>query len=359
MQRLTKLSRPTITRGIRELNAGKRLRVDGRVRRPGGGRPVIEAQNPGLTAEIEDIMRESTAGQPQSHLKWTVKSTDRIAEEITRRGIAVSANTVRRRLKVLDFSLQGHVKDKEGRQSPDRDAQFRYINSQVTGFARRGQPVISVDGKKKERVGAFKTAGRRWRPKGQPSRVNVYDFPDLAEGTAIPYGTYDVGGNEGFVNVGMTHDTAEFAVASIRRWWYSMGVQRYPNAREILICADGGGSNSSRVRSWKYFVQTLADATGLHITVCHYPPGTSKWNKIEHRMFAFISKTWAGERLETFETVVQLIASTRTKTGLKVRARLDKRDYETGVAIDDDTFAEINLRRHDWHPNWNYTVSPR
>jgi hypothetical protein len=359
MHELTGISRPTILRGIRELRAGHLRAAGERVRRPGGGRRRIEEGDPRVRRALERIMEETTAGDPMSLLRWTCKSTETIAEELQRQRHAISADTVGRRLRELGYSLQANVKTLEGRSAPERDEQFRYVNAQVKRFVRRGQPVLSVDTKKKERVGAFKNAGRTWRPKGRPHAVNIYDYPDLAVGPAIPYGAYDVVRNEGFVNVGVSHDTAEFAVESLRRWWRLYGRRRYPQAEALLICADGGGSNGSRNRAWKYFLQQWADEQRLRITVCHYPPGTSKWNKIEHRMFSFISLHWKGEPLVSYETIINLISTTRTKTGLRVRARLDRRLYESGVAISDHDMKRLNLRPHAVHPQWNYTVAPR
>lgn len=294
-----------------------------------------------------------------SLLRWTNKSTTRIAEELTRQGHATSDETVRRRLRELGYSLQANLKTKEEGSGVGRDAQFRYINRQVKRYLARGEPVLSVDTKKKERVGNFKNSGQTWRPQGEPLEVNVYDYPHLGVGTAIPYGAYDVHGNEGFVNVGMTHDTAEFAVESVRRWWRLFGQRHYPQAHRMLLCADGGGSNGSGNRAWKYHLQQLSDQAGLEVTVCHYPPGTSKWNKIEHRMFSFISLNWKGQPLVSYETVVNLIGATRTQTGLRVKARLDAKWYEAGLKIPDEEMERINLRPHSTHPVWNYTISPR
>jgi hypothetical protein len=356
MHVLTGMARPTILRGMRELQAGTALGASGRVRQPGGGRKRLEAADPQLVRAIEKIMDETTAGDPMSLLRWTSKSTERIAEELTRRGHPISADTVGRRLRELEYSLQANLKTKEGSAPPGRDEQFRYINAQVKRFLKRGEPILSIDAKKKERVGAFKNAGRTWRPKGQPYHVNVYDYPSLAVGTAIPYGAYDVQRNEGFVNVGMSHDTAEFAVESLRRWWRLFGRRRYPRAKALLLCADGGGSNGSRNRAWKYHLQQLADHLGVAITVCHYPPGTSKWNKIEHRMFSFISLNWRGQPLVSYETVVNLISATRTRAGLRVKAILDPRSYEAGTKISDEEMEAIRLERHARYPDWNYTI---
>jgi hypothetical protein len=305
---------------------------------------------------LERIMEENTAGDPMSHLRWTNKSTTAIAGELTRQGHPVSHETVRQRLRELDYSLQSTRKNKEGLSPPEREAQFRYINRQVKMFLGRGEPVISVDAKKKERVGNFRNAGKTWRRRGRPTEVNVYDFPHLGKGTAVPYGAYDVERNAGFVNVGVSGDTAEFAVESLRRWWKLDGRYHYPKARSLLICADSGGSNASRSRGWKYHLQQFADEYGLSVTVCHYPPGTSKWNKIEHRMFSYISINWKGKPLVSYETVVNLIGGTTTKTGLRIKARLDPRQYEKGLKITDEQMQHINIKPHATHPQWNYTI---
>lgn len=358
MEKLTGLSRPTILRGIRELREGD-LPPEGRVRRPGGGRKRLEENDRGLTQALERIMKENTAGDPMSHLRWTNKSTTAIAEALSRQGHRVSHETVRQRLGELGYSLQANRKNKEGLSPPERDRQFRYINRQVKRFLDRGEPVISVDTKKKERVGNFKNAGQTWRPQGRPAEVNVHDFPHLGKGTAVPYGTYDVERNTGFVNVGISSDTAEFAVESLRRWWKLDGRHHYPRAKALLICADSGGSNASRSRSWKYHLQQFADEFGLSVTVCHYPPGTSKWNKIEHRMFSFISINWKGKPLVSYEAVVNLIGGTRTRTGLRIKARLDPRPYQKGLKISDEQMERIHIEVHAVHPHWNYTISPR
>jgi hypothetical protein len=359
MHELTGMSRSTISRGMRELQQDQDLSASERVRHPGGGRKRLEQTDPELTSALEKIMDENTAGDPMSLLRWTNKSTERIAEQLRHQGHRVSGETIRRRLPELGYSLQMNAKSLEGVSPPERDAQFRYINKKVKTHLRRGEPVLSIDTKKKERIGPFKNSGRAYRPKGQPRRVNVYDYPSLAVGTAIPYGAYDIERNEGFVNVGMSHDTAEFAVETLRRWWRSFGRRHYPKATSLLLCADGGGSNGSRNRAWKYHLQKLADELGLSITVCHYPPGTSKWNKIEHRMFSFISMNWKGQPLVSYEAVVGLIGSTRTKTGLRVKARLDPRVYATGVLITDEQMECVNLQSHKTHPKWNYTIAPR
>ncbi len=359
MHELTGMSRPTILKGMRELRQREPLQVTERVRRPGGGRKTLEEADPRFARALERIMAENTAGDPMSLLRWTNKSTARIAEELTRQGHPASDETVRRRLRQMGYSLQANVKTLEGSSPAERDVQFRYINAQVRKFLRRGEPVLSVDTKKKERVGAFKNPGKTWRPKGQPQAVNIYDYPSLGLGTAIPYGAYDVHRDEGFVNVGTSHDTAECAVETLRRWWRWFGRKHYPRARALLVCANGGESNGSRNRAWKYYLQHLADQLGLSITVCHYPPGTSKWNTIEHRMFSFISLNWKGQPLVSYETVVNLIGATRTSTGLRVKAQLDPRRYAAGLKIPEEEMKQINLKSHAVHPEWNYTISPR
>ena len=361
ISRLTGMSRPTIMKGAAELRAKKELPQlrEGRIRKAGGGRRRVEEVDPGVRREVMRIMEETTAGDPMSLLKWTSKSTRAIAEELSRLGHPVSGVTVGRCLHDMGYSLQANAKVLEGPQHPDRDAQFRYINAQVKRFLRTGDPVVSVDTKKKELVGAFRNAGRTWRAEGKPHKVRIHDFPSHAEGHAIPYGTYDVARDRAVVNVGVTHDTAEFAVESIRRWWRLMGKRSYASARRLLICADAGGSNGNRLRAWKFHLQHLADTTSLAITVCHYPPGTSKWNKIEHRLFSFISLNWKGQPLVSYEAVIALIGKTRTRTGLQVKAVLDTNEYETGVKVPAAKVEELDLRRHAFHPDWNYTVLPR
>jgi hypothetical protein len=345
---------------VSELRGRKRLKTAGvgRVRQPGGGRKKAEEVAPAISQHLTRIVEETTAGDPMSLLKWTSKSTRAIAEELTRLGHPLTGVTVGRCLRQMGYSLQANVKTKEGRQHPNRDAQFRYLNQQVKRFRRSGDPVISVDTKKKELVGAFKNGGRTWRPKGKPHRVNVHDFPSLSHGKAIPYGAYDVARDRAVVNVGVTHDTAEFAVESIRRWWRLDGRRHYRGAKQLLICADSGGSNGTRPRAWKVELQKLSDDIGLPITVCHYPPGTSKWNKIEHRLFSFISLNWKGEPLVNYETIVNLIGATRTQSGLTVKAVLDTREYQTGLEVSPTEVEALQLRRHSVHPDWNYTLSP-
>ena len=358
---LTGLSRTTITKAVDELEGGRRL-VDpgeGRVRRVGGGRKKVEEVDPAVQESLRKILEETTAGDPMSLLRWTSKSTRTMAAELTRLGHPVTWVTVARCLDDMGYSLQANRKKKEGPQHADRDTQFRYINLQVKALLGTGDPVISVDAKKKELVGPFKNAGRTWRRKGKPQEVNTKDFPSLAEGKALPYGVYDSGQNRAVVNVGVTHDTAEFAVESIRRWWKLDGRKTYPAARRLLICADAGGSNGNRLRAWKLNLQQMADQIRIPITVCHYPPGTSKWNKIAHRLFSYISLNWRGQPLLDYETIVNLIGGTKTRTGLKVKAVLDNNEYETGIKVSDEELKEIQLRRHKLHPAWNYTISPR
>ena len=358
---LTGMSRPTITKGIAELKGqhpAAVLEAGTRVRRAGGGRHKVEEVDAALLEQLQRIVEETTAGDPMSALKWTAKSTRAIAAELGRRGYPVSHTTVARCLHELDYSLQANRKSVEGEQHVDRDAQFRYLNRQVRAFAAAGDPVVSVDTKKKELVGAFRNPGRTWRGKGQPEPVQVHDFPHLGEGKAIPYGTYDVVRDRAVVNVGITHDTAEFAVESIRQWWRAMGSRLYPDCSRLLICADAGGSKGYRLRAWKVHLQRLASGIGRAITVCHYPPGTSKWNKIEHRLFSHISIHWRGQPLKTYETVVNLIGTTSTSSGLKVKARLDRRNYDTGESISDQQMKTLRLQAHKFHPDWNYTLLP-
>jgi hypothetical protein len=361
MSELTGMSRTTITKAVAELSSRRKLESPrgGGIRESGAGRKKMEQEDQQIRRELKEIVEQSTAGDPMSALRWTNQSTQSIAEELTRRGHPVSDKTVARCLREMDYTLQLNRKQKEGPQHPNRDAQFRYINRQEARFRASGDPVISVDTKKKELVGAFQNKGRRWRPKGRPEAVHVHDFPSQAKGRAIPYGTYDVAKNRAVVNVGISHDTAEFAVESIRRWWNMDGRRRYDQAGRVLICADGGGSNSSRTRAWKIFLQGLADEMRKPITVCHYPPGTSKWNRVEHRLFSFISLTWKGQPLWSYESVINLIGATRTRSGLQVKAVLDTNEYETGVKISDEEMQDLRIRRHKTHPQWNYTLSPR
>ena len=359
--RATGLSRPTIMTGLKELelSAKSRLVAAARVRSPGGGRRTLTQSDPGLLEALERLIDPATRGDPMSPLRWTCKSTAKLAEELTRQNHPVSDRTVAMLLKQSGYSLQANRKSREGSSHPDRNAQFEYINRQVRAFQKRQQPVVSVDTKKKELVGEFKNPGEEWQPQGQPQPVNVHDFPDKKLGKAIPYGVYDLAGNEGWVSVGIDHDTAEFACASILRWWNEMGSARFPRATELMITADGGGSNSSRNRLWKKSLQCLANDLGITLKICHFPPGTSKWNKIEHRLFCFITKNWRGRPLTTYEVIVNLIASTTTKKGLIVRAALDPRQYETGITVSDEELEHLRLTRAKFHGEWNYTIRPR
>ena len=358
VETLTGMSHTTIRKGIQELQNVDEIKRK-RIRRIGGGRKKIEIKYQKVIEYLEKIMDKNTAGDPMSLLKWTNKSTYKISEELKKVGYDICPNTVGRLLKEQDYSLQANVKTIEGSSIPERDEQFKYINKQVKKFIKLGEPVISVDTKKRERVGNFKNNGRTWEKKGLPKEVNVYDFPSLGIGIAILYGIYDVFRNNGFVNVGISYDTSEFAVESIRQWWNLMGKIHYPDLKGLLICADGGGSNGSRRRGWKFFLQELADEMEIPISVCHLPPGTSKWNKIEHRLFSFISMNWKGKPLVNYETIINLISSTTTKTGLTVVARLDDREYEKGRKITDGKMSKIHLKLHSLHPKWNYSIYPR
>jgi hypothetical protein len=361
MSALTRMSRTTLTKAAAELTSRRKLEpgAGGRIRAAGAGRRRVEETDQQLRAQLTRIVEETTAGDPMSALRWTNKSTEAIAGELSRRGHPVSDKTVARMLNEMGYSLQLNRKRKEGPQHPDRDAQFRYLNRQEASFRASRDPVISVDTKKKELVGAFKNGGRTWRPQGEPYEVEVHDWPSRAKGKAIPYGVYDIQEDRAVVNVGISHDTAEFAVESIRRWWRLDGRQRYGSARRLLICADGGGSNGSRTRAWKANLLELAEEIGIPITVSHYPPGTSKWNRIEHRVFSFISLTWKGQPLWNLETVINLIGATRTRSGLRVKAVLDTARYETGVKISDEQIDKQRIRRSQFHPEWNYTILPR
>ena len=351
----TGVSRSTITRGIRELESGEGVET-GRVRRSGGGRRRLEEGDPTLVADLEGLLESSVLGDPQSPLRWTSKSVRKLAEQLTTMGHKASHTIVAELLHAAGYSLQGNRKAKEGRSHPDRNAQFENINRRVRAHQRRRQPVISVDTKKKELVGDFKNSGREWRPEGLPERVRVHDFKIPELGKAIPYGVYDLTRNDGWVNVGIDHDTAAFAVQSIRRWWQVMGRRAYPAATSLLITADGGGSNSSRNRLWKCELQKLADSTGLNINVCHFPPGTSKWNKIEHKMFSYITINWRGKPLTSLAVIVNLIAATTTRQGLRIRCELDERSYPKGREVTDAELASVNLRRDSFHGDWNYSI---
>ncbi len=358
VSKTTGVSRQVIRQGLRELEQSP-TRPTGRIRRPGGGRKSAKQKDPTLVADLEKLVDPSTRGDPESCLRWTCKSVRKLAEELARAGHRVSYPVVAELLHELGYSLQANRKTKEGDSHPDRNAQFEHINAKVQQYIGQQQPVISVDTKKKELVGDFKNSGQAWRPRGTPENVRVHDFviPELGRGA--PYGIYDLAQNTGWVSVGIDHDTASFAVETIRRWWYAMGKEKYPQAKRLLITADGGGSNGSRLRLWKLELQTLADETGLAIAVSHFPPGTSKWNKIEHRLFSFISKNWRGQPLTSLKVIVSLIAGTTTRKGLKVHAEIDERSYPAGVKVPDQKMAQINLRRDEFHGEWNYEILPR
>jgi hypothetical protein len=353
------VSRPTVTAGVAELEAGEQPL--GRARRAGGGRKQLADTDPGLRPALLALVDPGSRGDPESPLRWTTLSTRNLAAELTRQGHPAGPGTVAKLLGEEHFSLQGNAKTAEGTRHPDRDAQFRYINGQAREHLDAGQPVISVDAKKKENVGNFKNGGREWRPKGSPEQVNVHDFKDKELGKVTPYGVYDVAANAGWVSVGTDHDTAAFAVQTIRTWWQKAGQPAYPGATRLLICADGGGSNGYRTRLWKTELAALAAETGLEITVCHLPPGTSKWNKIEHRLFSHISMNWRGRPLTSHEVIVQTIAATTTRTGLTVSAELDQGEYPKGTKISDRQMKDLErraLRRHRFHGEWNYRLIP-
>ena len=359
VERATGISRATIQRGLRELEADTAL-PPGRSRRPGGGRKPATAVDATLLRDLDALVEPTAPGDPDSPLRWSCKSTRTLAAALQALGHAVSHTIVAELLHELGYSLQGNVKTREGRQHLDRDAQFRYIAETVTRAQRRGQPAISVDTKKKELVGDFKNGGRTWRRKGEPDRVRVHDFliRDPGHGRAIPYGVYDLRRDEGWVSVGIDHDTASFAVNAIRRWWQHMGRRAYPRARSLVITADAGGSNGPRVRLWKWELQRFANRTGLAITVCHFPPGTSKWNKIEHRLVSHIAMNWRGTPLVSLAAIVSLIASTHSRSGLRVRSEIDRQRYSDGVTITDAQIATVRLESHEFHGDWNYTIYP-
>jgi Rhodopirellula transposase DDE domain len=358
----TGLSRNTIAAGVAEIGERSRQATPvpavPRVRRPGGGRKPLTETDPGLAEALEALVEPLTRGHPESPLRWTCKSTAKLAEELHRQGHAVSDRTVAKLLHDAGYSLQSNRKTREGSAHPDRNAQFEYLNERVRLFQCQGQPVVSVDTKKKELVGDFKNGGREWRPQGRPQEVRVHDFQDPALGKAIPYGVYDLTHNQGWVSVGIDHDTARFAAETLRRWWEEMGSKRFPRARKLLITADGGGSNGSRSRLWKMALQGLADAVGLPLSVSHLPPGTSKWNKIEHRLFCHITQNWRGRPLVSHEVIVSLIAHTTTEAGLEVQAALDTNCYETGTKVSDEEMASLQIIKADFHGDWNYTIAP-
>jgi len=357
----TGLSPTTIRKGQAELverAEHSENAITARLRRPGAGRKRKTEEFPELIEDLEKLVDPVTRGDPESPLRWTCKSAATLARELTTRKRKVSENTVGRLLKSAGYSLQSNRKTREGKSHPDRNGQFEYINTTVRQFQDRGQPVISVDTKKKELVGDFKNSGREWQPKGKPEEVRVHDFMDKELGKAIPYGVYDLTQNQGWVSVGIDHDTARFAAGAIRRWWVKMGRKRYPLAQELLITADGGGSNGSRSRLWKVALQDLATDLGLRIRVCHFPPGTSKWNKIEHRMFSFITQNWRGRPLVSHEVIINLIANTTTQQGLIINAELDTGSYPTGIKVSDDNLASVNLIPDEFHGDWNYSIAP-
>jgi predicted ArsR family transcriptional regulator len=355
--RATGISEGTVRRGLAELDAGGELEAE-RVRRTGAGRPGILEREPGLSNALDALIDPVTRGDPESPLRWTSKSAAKLAQALTEMGHQVVDRTVLRLLKAKGYSLQANKKTREGAQHPDRDAQFEHINQTVSEALTAGEPVISVDAKKRELVGDFKAVGREFQPTGEPVEVRGHDFKDKDLGHAIPYGVYDLTAAEGWVSVGITSDTASFAVNSIISWWEHLGRVRYPSAHTLTITADAGGSNNPRTRLWRYELQRLANSTGLSIRVCHFPPGTSKWNKIEHRMFSFVSLNWRGKPLESLEMIVNLIANTSTSTGLKLYAQLDRRTYERGIEITDEQLAAVNITRHTFHGDWNYTITP-
>ena len=356
--RATGISRSTISRGLQELASGAAVEPQ-RVRRRGGGRQRTTDKDPTLLPDLTALLEATTAGLPDAPLRWTSKSTRKLAAELQAMGHTISATLVAELLVQQGYTLQANRKTREGSQHPDRDAQFHYLNEQIHGAQQRGEPVISVDTKKKELVGDCKNPGREWRPKGTPERVRVHDFVIPEQGKAIPYGVYDLSRDEGWVSVGIDHDTASFAMNAIRSWWQKMGRTVYGGASHLTVTADGGGSNGSRSRLWKWELQQFANRTGLTITVCHYPPGTSKWNKIEHRLFSYIAMNWRGKALTSLATIVSLIGTTTTTSGLRVRSEIDKRSYPKGVTITDEQMQQLHLKRHQFHGDWNYTIHPR
>ena len=358
VSRATGLSRPAITQGMKELQEGAKA-GEGRIRRVGGGRKSNVSKDPSLREDLERLVEPVTRGDPESPLRWTSKSVRKLAKELQHWGHQVSHELVSELLHELGYSLQALRKTREGGEHPDRDGQFEHLNAHAAAFLAAGEPAVSVDAKKKELVGDFKNPGREWHPQGEAEEVRVYDFPIKGLGRATPYGVYDLGRNAGWVNVGIDHDTAAFAVESIRRWWNAVGQQQYPEAKRLLISADGGGSNGSRVRLWKWELQQLADETGLAITVCHLPPGTSKWNKIEHRLFAWISQNWRGKPLVSYAVILQLIAATTTEAGLTVQCQLDTTSYPAGRKISEEEMATLSIQPDSFHGEWNYTILPR
>lgn len=357
VSRVTKISRRAIHVGLKEIE--QKGKSSDRIRAPGGGRKRAIINNPGLLQELESLVEPLSRGDPMSVLRWTCKSTSLLSSELKRRGYQASARLVASLLHKMKYSLQGNQKTQAGKQHPDRNAQFEHINAEATAQMRAHNPVISVDTKKKELVWNYKNNGTKWYREGQAPKVNDHDFPDPAVPRAHPYGIYDLAKNTGWVNVGTTHDTASFAVASIRGWWKSCGSKLYPKAKKLLITADAGGSNGTRIRLWKWELQRLANETGMPIGVCHFPPGTSKWNKIEHRLFSFISQNWKGEPLINYQTIVQLIAATKTSAGLSVTCKLDRRRYHPGKVVSDEQMRSIQIKRNEFHGDWNYEILPK
>ena len=357
VSRTLEISRDRISRGIKELESEKKLHPD-RIRRKGGGRKKLLESDRTLKDDIESLISPYTRGDPESSLRWTCKSVRKLADALNQKGHSVSHSTVATLLDEMGYSLQANRKTAEGKQHPDRNAQFEYINKHVQSHQRRGQPVISVDTKKKEKIGDFKNGGQEWHQKGNPEKVRVYDFIDKKLGKVAPYGVYDLTKNNGWISVGIDHDTAAFAVAAIGRWWQKMGYPAYSKSSDLLITADSGGSNSSRSRLWKVELQKMANRTGLTITVCHFPPRTSKWNKIEHRMFSFITQNWRGKPLINHATIVNLIGSTKTKEGLKICCELDTKTYPKGIKVSDAELEKVKLKKHKFHGDWNYTIYP-
>lgn len=353
----TGISKPTIEKGIHEIRESDYPRD--RIRRKGGGRKELSQKEPGLIRDLRKLIEPSVSGDPQSSLLWVSRSLRRISEEMGNTGYAVSHAKVGNLLHDMGFRLKGNRKTREGRSHPDRNEQFKHINDRAIEFMGNNEPVISVDAKKKELIGNFRNSGKEWKPPGEVDEVNVYDFLSDAEGKANPYGVYDLKNNEGWVSIGIDHDTAEFAVESIRRWWNLLGKKRYLQAGKLLITADGGGSNGSRVKLWKVELQKFADQSGLDIAVCHFPPGMSKWNKIEHRMFSYITMNWRGKPLRSYKTIIELIGNTRTKNGLRISADMDTGIYETGKEVSDEELERISLIRDEFHGNWNYTIQSR
>jgi len=358
LSRITGVSRQTIYSGLEDLD--NKNNDNDRIRRAGAGRKKITEKEPKVIDVLEEIMEPSTRGDPESPLRWTCKSVRNLCENLQKNGYKVGKQTVANILHELDYSLQANRKTSEGKKDhPDRNEQFEFINTKTKSFLSRSIPVISVDTKKKELIGKYKNGGKEWEKKGTPLKVLTHDFPDPKVSKAVPYGVYDIGDNKGWVNVGTDADTSEFAVESIRQWWRKMGKKRYPNAKEIYICADSGGSNGYRIHLWKYELQKLCDQEDIKITVSHFPPGTSKWNKIEHKLFSFITLNWRGKPLTDYRTVVKLISSTKTKTGLQVRARLDKKRYKKGIKISNIEIGKINIQKNKFHGEWNYTIKSR